>query len=86
MIYNILLNENVKNILYHMKFQLYFQSPFYEVRMWLDEDVMFSPPLQHDEPNSLNQLFQQVIDKIFSLSTVIKRLNKDDVDYYVSII
>ncbi|CAL1286493.1 unnamed protein product [Larinioides sclopetarius] len=60
-------------------------NPFYKVFMHLKEDIIFSPSLRDQEEGSLFNIFESVLEQIYSLANAIKCLSKPDSTYYDAI-
>ncbi|KAF8767678.1 Dynein beta chain like protein [Argiope bruennichi] len=57
-------------------------DPFYKVSMHLEEDIVFKPSLKYQKEGSLFNIFESVLEQIYSLSNAIKCLSKTDSTYY----
>ncbi|GBM15859.1 Dynein beta chain, ciliary [Araneus ventricosus] len=55
---------------------------FYKVFMHLKEDIIFSPSLKDQEEGSLFNVFESVLEQIYSIANAIKCLNKTGSTYY----
>ncbi|XP_054708653.1 dynein beta chain, ciliary-like [Uloborus diversus] len=59
-------------------------APFYKISMNLTDDITFAPPLSREKPHSFQQLFDTVIQRIYSPASEIRKMSDPNADYLES--